>query len=536
MISQKTIKGFLFLLFVLFVVIISCRKDSRGPFWDVDILAPLVKSSLTINDLIPDSLLQENPDNSFDLVYTTGLYSFSVDTLFKIPDTTLSNTYPSFATAVIAPGGGIIPVISNNIKYPLGDVQLTDATIRAGKMILTINSGIKGLVDFNYKIQSFTDIFGNSFDTTVTIPAATATAPGIYSGSFDLSGYKVDLRGPAGNSVNTLMTSYSASVTPTVNGGYTTTINPGDQVQISNTFDDIIMQYAKGYFGHSISAAGPDTTDLSLFSHVIGGGLDLETIDINFNIVNSMGADVRFTLNNLTSLNTRTGVPVSLTHAIIGSAVNLNRAVDNNGNVTASTYSVSFKPSNSNIDYFFENLPTHMSYQLDLEINPLGNVSGSNDFVYYDKLMKTEMNITVPLSLIANDLTIGDTVDFSIGSGGDKVNHGTLSLFAENGFPFTAEVQLYPMNENFLILDSLVISPAIIAAPALDGNFVCTGQKLTRLDIPVDAKKMETLRSAKNMYIKIKFNTAGKPNHVKIYSFYKIDVKLVGDFNYTVGN
>jgi len=34
----------------------------------------------------------------------------------------------------------------------------------------------------------------------------------------------------------------------------------------------------------------------------------------------------------------------------------------------------------------------------------------------------------------------------------------------------------------------------------------------------------------------MKFNTAGQSkNYVKIYSFYEMNIKLVGDFNYTVG-
>ena len=520
------------LLFTVYCLLFfACRKESKSPSWDVDVLAPLVKSTLTINNIIPDSLLQQNPDNSLDIVYQTSLYSFSI---VSIPDTTVSNNYVSPFTTTINPGGVIIPVVVNNIKNSLGDVELTNVTIRSGQMLLSISSQIKGLVDFTYTMPKVTDVYGNIFDTTVTISAATSVANGVYSGTFDLSGYKVDLTGPNGTSVNTMMTSYSAIVTPVATGGYTTTITAGNQVQISNTFIGIVPQYAKGYFGQTDTTL-TDASDFSLFKHIIGGTLQLEDIDIGFSIENGIGADARFTFNNLSSINTRTGITKSLSHPIIGNPVNLNRAVDNNGNVTSSTYSVSFNPSNSTIKEFVENLPDKMSYQLDLEINPLGNNSGGNDFIYYDKLMKTEMNMTIPLSLIANNLTLADTIDdFKMGKETDNVNYGNLYLYADNGFPFTAEAQLYLMDTLNNIVDSLISSLNTINAPALDGNFICVGKRLTKLTIPLDKNKMQLLRDTKKMYIKMKFNTTGQ-SYVKIYSFYEMNVQLVGDFNYTVG-
>lgn len=521
--------GWAFLFF--FFLFISCRKN---PSWDVDVLAPLLKSTMNINNIIPDSVIHKNPDNSLDIVYNSSLSSFSSEKLFKIPDTALTNNYISPFTTTINPGGDIIPLVVNDIKNSLGDAQLTNIILRNGKMLLTIKSKIKGLVDFTYTLPKVTSPSGTVFSITVTIPAATATTDGIYSGTFDLSGSKVDLTGPTGTSVNTMMTSYSAIVTPSANGGYTTTITAGTSVQILNTFSGIVPQYAKGYFGNSVKNLS-DSTNFSLFRHLIGGTLNLEDVNIGLSIENSVGADARVTINDLSSVNSRTGNKVALIHSIIGSPININRSVDNNTTVTPSTYSVSFTPSNSNIKQFVENLPDKLNYQLDMEINPLGNVSGSNDFVYYDKLMKTNLNMTIPLSFVANNLTMGDTVNFKMASGTDNVNSGKLDLYFDNGFPFTAEAQLYLMDANLNLIDSLISIPNSISAPQLDVNSICAGKRETKLTIPLSQDKLNELRAAQKMYIKIKFNTANQPNYVKIYSFYEMKVQVVGDFNYTVG-
>ena len=46
---------------------------------------------------------------------------------------------------------------------------------------------------------------------------------------------------------------------------------------------------------------------------------------------------------------------------------------------------------------------------------------------------------------------------------------------------------------------------------------------------------MDLLRATDKLYLKMNFNTAGQPSYVKLYSFYEMNVKLVGDFNYTIG-
>jgi hypothetical protein len=145
--------------------------------------------------------------------------------------------------------------------------------------------------------------------------------------------------------------------------------------------------------------------------------------------------------------------------------------------------------------------------------------------------------MTIPLSLVAANLILADTMNFTMNANTANVNSGNLYLYFENGFPFTAQAQLYLMNSNSVITDSLISTPNLISAPSLDINAICVGQRETKLTIPVGEGKLNELRSAKKMYIKIKFNTTNPipPNYVKIYSFYQINVKVVGDFNYTVG-
>jgi hypothetical protein len=173
-----------------------------------------------------------------------------------------------------------------------------------------------------------------------------------------------------------------------------------------------------------------------------------------------------------------------------------------------------------------------------MDINPFGNNSYGNDFLYYASDVKISVDLNVPARFEANGLTIADTVDFDLGKGPGTEHETTIIggffyLYADNGFPFDARLQIYLYDETFAIIDSLMVPPnnIITAAPVDLSNKVIT-QLQSRLDIPVDDEKMILFERAKKALVKIVFST--KPNNqiMAIYSDYQINLKLVGDITY----
>jgi hypothetical protein len=167
--------------------------------------------------------------------------------------------------------------------------------------------------------------------------------------------------------------------------------------------------------------------------------------------------------------------------------------------------------------------------------NPSGNVSGSNDFIYSDKLMTAKMDMEIPLSLVANDLTLADTLALNISSNGTQnIKNGTITLFVENGFPFDASLQIYLLNTSNLAVDSLFANTNTIDEAPVNSSFRAIGKKSTKIIVPISVSKMNLLYNTKKLKLKVKFNTSAQPNYIKIYSDYTLDVKLVGDINYNV--
>lgn len=502
------------------------------PSWDTHIVAPLVDASLSINNLIPDSLLQTNADSSLKIVYQNDIYKLSMDTLFNIPDTILNNTYPIPAGWTITPGQ---IVLSNNLQettYQLQGAQLRTIIIKSGSVKYTIKSLLHEVTDFVYSIPC-AKLNGVPFSINIKVPAAVGSTPGIYSQVFDLSGYNFDLTGINGNKINTLYTSLSAAIDP---AGQTITTGPSENLIIENTFYDLIPYYAKGYFGQNTFDIGPSLTNFSLFDRIVDGTVQLEDVNFNLNIENPIGMDSRLYINNLSSINTNSGNTIDLSNSIIGTPININRAAESNG-IDYPTYAnFPLNTSNSNIKALIENLPDKFGYSMQIITNPMGNISGSNDFVYSDKLLKASLNMEIPLSLVANNLTLADTLNLNISNnnGSQHVHSGNITLFANNGFPFDASLQFYLLNDANVIVDSLFgYTNTIIEAP-IDQNLRVVDKKLTKIVIPISENKMSLLFNTKKVRLKVKFNTSAKPQYIKIYSDYSMDVKLVGDLNYTV--
>lgn len=497
--------------------------------WDTEIVTPLVQATFDISNLMPDSILHQNADSTLEIVYQKSIHNFDVGNLFIIPDTTLHASYGIFFNATLSPGQVLpIPPIPETV-YQLAGVELKIFKVKSGKVSFKVQSKVQEVTNFVYSIPCAT-LGGKPFSVNIDVPARVGTTPGIYIKEFDLSGYTINLTGSSGSKVNTIYTTITAAISPNASGSVLVT--PQDNLVIDNVFSDIVPSYAKGYLGQNTINVPYTQTDLSFFDR-LGGSVKLEGVKFNLSLENYIGVDARATLKSLTAINTQTNKTVTLNANT--TSVNINRASDNGIFITPSLTSFPLTTANSNIKDLIEILPNKMEYQLKVNMNPLGNVSGSNDFIYTDKLLNGFLDMSVPLSFIANNLTLSNVLNLNINSGDNrKINDGHLTLFANNGFPFDASLQLYVLNENGSIRDSVFETKNVIVQAPVNSQLKVTGKRLTKITAAVNHDKMMLLYDTKKVMLKIKFNTASQSQYVKIYADYAMDIKLTGDFNYTM--
>src|SRR5439155_19387701 len=115
----------LFLPFLsIALLFVACKRENSSPQWDVELLTPLIKTSLTANNLVADSLTSIASDGAISLVYDHDIYSTPVDSIFKIKDTVLSN----FQTApfpFILDTNFTFPTPATDFSLNLGSIELT---------------------------------------------------------------------------------------------------------------------------------------------------------------------------------------------------------------------------------------------------------------------------------------------------------------------------------------------------------------------------------------------------------------------------
>jgi len=529
---MKNISRLSILLLCLIVLFNSCKKKFDNTSWDVNVLSPLIKTTLSISNLIEDSLVQTNTDNSLSIVYESTLFELSLDTLVQIPDTTITDTF--FLLPLAFPPGFPFSIDAQEVQFNLNGPELTIVKIRSGEIKIELTSTVQERTVLNYQMPGAIK-GGIPFEANEEVPAGSLSNPSTITTTFDMSGYVIDLTGSNGIDFNKIATNFIASIHP---DGDTTTPSANDYVLIKNSFVDITIEYARGYFGQYTIIA-EDSTDLNIFNNIISGSFDLVSFDIALNIKNGFGIDVQAVINNLISTNTQTNNSVPLNHPIIGSAINLNRATEIPSPplpFTYAEYDIVFNKVNSNTDALIENIPDRLNYSFDLMINPAGNQSLGNDFIYYDSDLKIFVDLELPISLTANELILVDTIDFTLNE--SNVNDGFIYLFADNGFPFDVTPQFFLLDENNIITDSLIIPGATIEAAPLDNQLKVTEKKLSKLVIPLNKVQIDKLYETKKMLIWLKLTTTQPPptppNYIKIYSNYMIDIKLVGDFNYGI--
>jgi hypothetical protein len=67
------------------ILLASCKRSSDKPMWNVDLLTPLVQSSLTISNLIKDTTnIKTNSDNSITIVNRQSLTDVTLDSLVSL--------------------------------------------------------------------------------------------------------------------------------------------------------------------------------------------------------------------------------------------------------------------------------------------------------------------------------------------------------------------------------------------------------------------------------------------------------------------
>lgn len=417
-----------------------------------------------------------------------------------------------------------------------GGALLNELKVKSGTLTITLVSTIQQHSHFEFALPSAKDVYGNYISITEDLPPATSGSASSVVKSFDLSGYTFSLTGINGDRHNTYFTHLLASIDSTGDLVY---ISKNDSIIINYSLLGIEPEYISGYLGQQIVNVGPDASLFDGFKNIKGGSIGLESTDVALTVRNGVGVSNRINLYELTAISTLTGKQASLQWDLLNQPLAIAMAGENPFVPSITTFLLN--NSNSNIKTLVEVLPDQLQYALDIFVNPAGNSSGFHDFAYDTSSLDVSLDVTVPLSLVAHDLVVQDTFDFSLNDyeeGDPMIREGTFMLIANNGFPFSSVVQLYFYDEQFNFIDSLFAAPGVTAPGQLNDQCIVSAPAKSVFNLAVDEARMQSLRTAKQVVIRSSFSTettGACSSYLKIYDHYLLDLKLTGSFLFYTG-
>ncbi|MFN5318198.1 MAG: hypothetical protein ACK5CY_05110, partial [Bacteroidia bacterium] len=202
-------------LFAL-IALVGCRNDQLTE-WDVDLAAPIAETTISLEDLFPDSLIISENGQPLILRIEETLSLIPSDSILRIPDTTVINAF-SLPLNFNLPAGFQIFDLSDQVRFNYGDLELTEVKLLSGTLESRIVSRVDDRLIYSLSIPEAK--WGNEpFEiANQSIEAASISNPIAYETSRDLSSYTLNLRGPQLNSSNQLELNFDAQLDPNGDG------------------------------------------------------------------------------------------------------------------------------------------------------------------------------------------------------------------------------------------------------------------------------------------------------------------------------
>lgn len=442
----------------------------------------------------------------------------------------LKDLVPYEATA-IWPAQDLINDTPNVYLSSANGMELTFCTVRSGEIFFEVWSTVEDTIYLNFEIPEakYNDI---PYKYLKTIEPAPPNGSSYDNFVESFQGYAMDL---TGKNKDTTSTFYDIIIARIDSTGQIIHLSLADSLVFQAGISQMVMDYARGYLGDTVMQVGPEYTALTDLQRIQGGTLDLTAGTVSLRIHNQVGAEAILNIESIKAYNSNAGTEEEITWTGT-STLNVNRATEVSPGVIQSTSTqISFDESNSNIIDVLEKLPTDLSFEGTVSLNPNGPASVP-DFIYYDQGMDAYLDMEFPLHFGAADILLRDTSSFNWADidPENRVIGGALDVLFTNTFPIYLLAEVHLLDENGALIDVLVPEHLIQSGEVIPATGD-TEAVQTRVKITVDSVLLEKLKMTHALAFSTKYSSYGQVPQM-IFAHQKTNIKLIGDFKYRVGN
>jgi len=487
---------------VIALLLAGCKKASKldsialGEY-NPDIAFPLINANVTASDLLGSfsegTNLEEGSDGSLTFVYEGDG--------FGLKSTEVTQLIPNFSFPMVDTAFGFPYNLPNNTFVDF-------VNIRSGIIGVAVSNNHAEPVEFTLTIPDIT-LNGVPFEQTEIVATT-----GIFVETYPVAGYVLT---PNADSLNFY---YTAKL---VNSGTFVTLYSAPDPLVA--LDSMRYSYAEGFLGNGTFPIPRDTIEIDLFDQV-SGNVFFEEPSITVTIKNSFGFPVKGKFDILDAhLIDGTVLP------LINSTLNNGFTVDHPtfaevGQIKQTVFVVD--NTNSNINTIIGQPIAFFDYKVTPQANPTNDTTQLG-FLTDSSELSLDILVELPLYGTAENFTISDTLAISLAIY-EKMDYAKLRVLTDNGFPVDVYTQVYFLNSNYEVLDSLATnaSESLLASASIDagGRVTTPTTKTTEYELLED--RFDVLKQeAKYLKLKSSFSTINNGQEsVRIYSDYHMGIKI----------
>ena len=473
---------------------------------------PLGYGSLSLVDLLNDEdstsikIYQGGPDNDvLFLSYEQTLKTQTIRDLLTLPNKQISRGVN--LPAAVIPGGSRVTLPTQSLSFDLDfnpekfdEILFTQGSLRVRAQTNPIipNLQFQAIIDF----PTFTR---NGQSLTHTIQSGSAPQ------TISIAGYK--------GVFNQNLFSSDIDIT-LISGSGATTIPPGTRFEVTLEFSNLDFDYVLGFFGEQSADLPEETLVIGAFENLFKDvNISLASPRISFVVINEYGIPITVSFDALEARNSTGSLELDInpTSPILASVPEIR------GDSAFTTVIV------TNANELLNFAPTEFYYKVSAIINE-GETDGDN-FCESDSELSVRMSVEIPFIGHASNIVISDTVDLDLSDlESSDIEEALIKVKAVNELPLDASLQLYLLDENDVLIDSLLDisngANTIIVGAETDPSGTPTQAGEYDEEIKISSLKINKLFEAKKIIIASRMQTADNPKDVKFRASDKLNITL----------
>ncbi len=416
-----------------------------------------------------------------------------------------------------------------DVEYNLHGPELTFMRIKSGKFKIILASTLQDTSYVHYEIPGAKYLGTQPLVFDAVIPPAPPDDTVYIEKTWDVDDYWFDLTGKNGDKVNSFYNSLVLRIDST---GKMVELSLDDSLYIFYTLYNVVPSFVKGFIGSDTVNLNSISSRFHIFNKITSGQFALNQARVNFYIENGVGAPATLNIENLQFERTSSSKKMDLTSTIFSSPISIQPAHE--APFMPSYIELKLDETNSNIKDVIEMMPDKVTTSSTLVINPSGNTGSYDNFIYNESQVNSGLSVEIPLELSLDKLSLCDTLPVDIQTLGslENVTFADLQFHINNDFPVQIFFQLYMMDENKSIMDSLFKQ-----ALRVDGGIVNHGGRVvtpfySQSESLLSAASLTHLMNTHYFLVKASFTSIPPNQKVKIYSDYQLKFKIIARLGY----